>query len=999
MRNGGPSPQLRRQLCRSEQLEPRQLLAADSYPVLNPAASPSLEPSWQLTAAPQAGRIVGSTPVSSLVAASGPAANVLDNGRDPAGIAVIGVDATAGTAYYTTDGGASWHEVGEVSAASALLLAADPATRLAFVPTADGTVEVVDAITFKAWSSTVDLPNGSRGVNTLTPHSQLVSRIASGDAALAAAIAPGGTLGLVADRAAGLQVIDITTPTASRVVGVVDTPGAAVDVAVQGTQAFVADDYEGLAIIDFSTPARPQLVASIETSGYALGVASAGPRYVFVAAGLGGLDIVDLEAAGGPGKVKTVPLVDHALAVTASADGRYAYVSLANGQLRIIDALTPATAAVIRTVALNTPTVEGIAVSNDGSLAYVACGRSGLRVVNIATGAVVGSLDTDGYAWDAALATTDGVLYVADGRDCGTLVIDVSSPSQPRKAGRLDASVAAQGIAVSTTTGTLLVSDFGGGTLVLDPTRPNSTGVTRTIGVAKRLAVRPDGAYAFIADNLTGLTIIETGATGTERVTGTVATGRFAVDVALSASGRYAYVADTTTGLVVVDAANPANPINTRVLQSPLNPTAIATSPDGSHAYVADKFGGIVIYNLANPAIPQKVKAVGGHWPASDLAVSTNGQLVAVAAATNGIQLFDVANPTTAASLATIGLGGLSASGVAISPDSATAYAVTESGSLHAIDLANPSAPAQLAELELGLPANGISVDHDGLRAYVATSGGVITIDVSQRDRPLLLGTIATPGQPQGTLVTANGRLFIAANGGGLVVQQLGSPFGFSVASDTVSARLRGVVESRGSLSLTRAASGVWQAGVQTISAGDSLPAVEATWQFMEAESVAGSNTVFARHASGALHRLVASETWQLLGFAGIGNAVNRSLPPAARGEANPGGSQPVLPAGLTLPLELGGLTQLRVNGAGELFANDTPLTRDDSPLTRADLPGRAIAVESLPAGNQLLLQGPTGGLLVWRFDIAWQFLSADAEVAVETGPGRQLELQFGQLL
>ena len=531
-----------------------------------------------------------------------------------------------------------------------------------------------------------------------------------------------------------------------------------------------------------------------------------------------------------------------------------------------------------------THTAEGLALSADGSLAYVACGQDGLKVVNLAIGIEVGSLDTDGYAWNVTRAASGNRLYVADGRDGGTLVVDISTPTQPRVVGMLDGSVDARGVAVAPTGNKVVVADFAGGTLILDTTRSNSTGIARTTGGAKRAVPRPDGAFTFVADNSAGLAIVQTGTIGTERVVGTVGTGRFAVDVAVSANGRYACVADTTTGLVVVDATTPANPVKTRVLADPINPTAVATSADGRHLFVADRFGGMVIYSLANPAIPQKVKAVGGVWPVADVAVSANGQLAAVAAATNGIQLFNVAAPTAAASLATIALGGEAATGVAIAPDSATAYAVTESGSLRVISLAVPAAPTQLASLDLGAAANGITICPDGFRAYVATNAGVIAVDISQPGRPLLLGTMPTQGGPQSVVATADKRLLIAANAGGLVVQNVASPAGFSLASDAIAARLRGTLESRGSLPLSKTAAGAWQAGASTISAAGSLAAIEAAWQFLEAEALADSNTLFARHRSGALHRLVADQTWQLLGFC----RRQQGWPSAATAEAIP---------------------------------------------------------------------------------------------------------------
>ena len=63
----------------------------------------------------------------------------------------------------------------------------------------------------------------------------------------------------VACGQAGLLVVSLADPTVPVVVGSVDTPGSARDVAVAGSFAYVADDAGGLLIIDVANPANPQI--------------------------------------------------------------------------------------------------------------------------------------------------------------------------------------------------------------------------------------------------------------------------------------------------------------------------------------------------------------------------------------------------------------------------------------------------------------------------------------------------------------------------------------------------------------------------------------------------------------------------------------------------------------------------------------------------------------------------------------------------------------------
>ncbi|MBT9595086.1 MAG: DUF4347 domain-containing protein, partial [Vitreoscilla sp.] len=67
------------------------------------------------------------------------------------GIAIVAVDNNHGTWQYTTDGGATWTDIGNVSNGSALLLSASPDNGLRFVPDPDWNGTVTGGLRWCAW--------------------------------------------------------------------------------------------------------------------------------------------------------------------------------------------------------------------------------------------------------------------------------------------------------------------------------------------------------------------------------------------------------------------------------------------------------------------------------------------------------------------------------------------------------------------------------------------------------------------------------------------------------------------------------------------------------------------------------------------------------------------------------------------------------------------------------------------------------------------------------
>ncbi len=157
----------------------------------------------------------------------------------------------------------------------------------------------------------------------------------------------------------------------------VPLPGVAQDVAYDAGKAYVAAKSAGLQIIDLDAAGGPRLVGGVTLPGDARAVAIAGTT-AYVAAALEGLRVVDVSQPTQPvevGHLKTGGRVT-ALAVA----GSYAYLADQNTTIRVVDVSQAQTPASIATIDEGGPAV--VVVAHEGKL-YVGT-TTGLRVYSLA---------------------------------------------------------------------------------------------------------------------------------------------------------------------------------------------------------------------------------------------------------------------------------------------------------------------------------------------------------------------------------------------------------------------------------------------------------------------------------------------------------------------------------------------------------------------------------------------------------------------------------------
>ncbi|HOX32726.1 MAG TPA: hypothetical protein PLB91_10365 [Spirochaetales bacterium] len=171
------------------------------------------------------------------------------------------------------------------------------------------------------------------------------------------------------------------------------------DIMIRGSYVFVAEGNAGIDVLDVSVPTAPTVAARISTPGVAEKLAFSG-NFLYVADGIAGLAIYDITNPAAPSVVNVVGGMVEAHDVAIS--GSYAYVPDENN-LRIVNISDPSTAYVKTTVPL-LETVSGYSkgayrVAVSGKRALVALQGGGTKVLDISLpekpyvlGAVAGTM-------------------------------------------------------------------------------------------------------------------------------------------------------------------------------------------------------------------------------------------------------------------------------------------------------------------------------------------------------------------------------------------------------------------------------------------------------------------------------------------------------------------------------------------------------------------------------------------------------------------------------
>ena len=437
------------------------------------------------------------------------------------------------------------------------------------------------------------------------------------------------------------------------------------------------------------------------------------------------------------------------------ASGDHVFVGDADNGLVVLDASDPLHPAFLAQN-FDVSAFDSMAVFGNRLLTFGNgfIGRS-ISVVDIsdpAAPSVAGSADVD-FAFLRAILT-DGYA-IAVGYDLG--IYDLSDPANISLVFDAPIDLATQAVRHGDT----LYLIGGSGIQVWDFATPSAPALLRTVDIGAHVGF--DVAQA--ADTPFGPLLLDKSTDA-----GLVIDVADAAHPALAASfdlplgiaahtaafdGANAYFAQEDYGLAAFDASTltPVGQFRADLGDTPQERDFEDIAVDGTRAYLAAWGYGVIIVDIADPAHPVELgrfdfpfaSAIEAHDGRVYVSSTTNGGVFAV------YDVADAAHPQLLSAIQTSQTYDLTVRGN-------YAYLVDGAdfgdGGLRIVDVSNPAALAVVGQDAVDCPyANGVEASADGNTVYVACASDVSfgnalqIIDATDKASPLLLGSVALPGQ------------------------------------------------------------------------------------------------------------------------------------------------------------------------------------------------------------------------------------------------------------
>jgi len=250
-----------------------------------------------------------------------------------------------------------------------------------------------------------------------------------------ALLPPNNQYAYVADEEGGLQVVDVSNPTAPKLAGYYSTTNQLRSSAISifGGRAYVTDETAGLQIFDLSNPTAPALLSSTNFGGGEAIVVKGSVNGVFAYVSTSGsLCIVDVSNPLSPA-LRGQTSINGGSVYSIALSGNYVYAAATSGSLEIIDiSNTNAPTDVGQAPSIIWPSTVGSA----GGYIYatselIGVGRS-LYVFspNGSTLTLIGQTATTTSSSSYSLLVSGTTAYVAGG-SAGFQIFDISNPYSP----------------------------------------------------------------------------------------------------------------------------------------------------------------------------------------------------------------------------------------------------------------------------------------------------------------------------------------------------------------------------------------------------------------------------------------------------------------------------------------------------------------------------------------------------------------------------------------
>jgi len=526
---------------------------------------------------------------------------------------------------------------------------------------------------------------------------------------------------------------------------------------------FAAADEHGMRVYKDNDWAKKAPVASYRTTGPALDI-SVDDGLAFIAAGAGGLTVLDVENAKQPLWLGSHQKLGRAIKVSANA----AHVAILNdaGIIFLLDAGNPIEPTTISSYRSN-ETIVDIALHGNQLFAL---GKTDIQLIDFS--AVTPQLSNEGLDFgqgvnlggERRVFIENKLAYVADWFS-GMHIYDLSRPRQPELLSSFHTPGSPKGVVVRD--GVAFVADDDHGLQIIDvsdPVKPKLISSLLTQGLA--YTPRLVGDLLYLASHRGGFQIIDVSDVSSPKLVSEFDTDGKAWS--MEVHGNIAYVADDDSGLLMFDVADPAKP--ELIGQYFTGGAAEEVTIRDNIAFVAFFDDGLHILDIADPRQPKLISqlTIPGNARGLDLV----DDKLYVAGWLSGVHVVDVSNIKRPKLLGSHDTRGASWGLKVIDQ---YLYAMDWWGGISVIDISDSSKPTAVGGYHNRGQVNHIAAQ--GNYTFVAQgSNGLQVFDIKNPLNPTWTTGVSFPGQARQVALHEQ-RAYVAAGDGGMAIIDIGNPF------------------------------------------------------------------------------------------------------------------------------------------------------------------------------------------------------------------------------
>ncbi len=351
-----------------------------------------------------------------------------------------------------------------------------------------------------------------------------------------------------------------------------------------------------------------------------------------------------------------------------------------------------------------------------------------------------------------ALCREGTTLYIGSGLH--VLALDASDPAKLRLLGTSALLPQFVESLVSDGNGTLYACCGEGGLVLLDvssPAEPRILGTLDTLGYTEDVAL--DGDYAILADGPLGLQVADISDPENPVLVSSAYSLAYVYAVALQ--DNVVYAAGGGSGLFTVDLSDPLSPKEAGLL--PLDGFQYDVQIANGRIYTAGAWGGVHVLDITDPLNP--VKVANAYTPGWAMALAADGSSLLVMDGADGALLYGIAGEQPV-QMSAITLSGYMAAGTL---NGQSAFVLDREKGLIALDYTKKSAPRIVSRWMPLLDGRRVSMN--GTACYVAGGlSGLHVYDMSNPENPAETYWYDTGGGYANSVILGDGKLFVGSH-------------------------------------------------------------------------------------------------------------------------------------------------------------------------------------------------------------------------------------------